>query len=90
MTLMTTIMLFVVLPLLSISIVLSLVRLIHGPDIADRVIALDLISTIGISFTAAYAITANEPAFLDVAIILAVLGFLGTIAFAYYIEQRRG
>jgi multicomponent Na+:H+ antiporter subunit F len=79
---------FVVLPMLSIAILLTTARLMIGPSIGDRVVALDLINTMGIGVICAYAIATDQPAFLDIAILLALLGFLGTIAFAYYIERR--
>lgn len=78
----------VVMTTLVLSIVLSFVRLARGPSLADRVVALDLISTISIGLIAVYSIANDETAFLDVAIILALIAFLGTIAFAYYLEQR--
>ena len=54
----------------------------------DRVIALDLISVIAMGFIVVYAVRFNQPNFLDVAIILAIISFLGTVAFAYYLEKR--
>jgi multicomponent Na+:H+ antiporter subunit F len=82
-------MLFVILPLIGVSIVFALIRLVRGPNIADRVIALDLITTLGIGIIVAYSIATNQPAFMDIAVVLALLGFLTTVAFAYYIERRR-
>ncbi|GAB4422204.1 MAG: cation:proton antiporter [Anaerolineae bacterium] len=77
----------VALPLLSIASVLAFVRLVRGPSLPDRVVALDLLITIGVAFIAVYAITMGQPVFLDVAIVLALTSFLGTIAFAYYVER---
>jgi multicomponent Na+:H+ antiporter subunit F len=77
-----------VMTVMVVSIVLSFVRLARGPSLADRVVALDLISTISIGLIAVYSIATDETAFLDVAIILALISFLGTIAFAYYLERR--
>lgn len=79
---------YFVLPILSLSVVLIVVRFIQGPTIVDRVIALDLIITTGIGFIAVYAIASNQPAFLDVAMILALIAFLGTVAFSYYILKK--
>ncbi|MCB0165968.1 MAG: cation:proton antiporter [Anaerolineae bacterium] len=77
----------VILPLLMVAVFLTLIRLIKGPTLSDRVVALDLMSTLGIGVIAAYAIAYNEPIFLDVALIVALVSFLGTIAFAYYVEK---
>lgn len=79
---------YFVLPVLSISIVLIFIRFIKGPKIVDRVIALDLIITAGIGFISAYSILYDQPALLDVALILALIAFLGTVAFTYYIQQK--
>lgn len=79
---------YFVLPVLSVSIVLIFIRFIKGPKMVDRVIALDLIVTTGIGFISAYSILYNQPALLDVALILALIAFLGTVAFTYYIEQK--
>ena len=79
-----------ILPLLSAAILFTFVRLVRGPSLPDRVVALDLLSTLGIGVIAAYAIATDQPVFLDVASILALVTFLGTVAFAYYLEQRVG
>ncbi len=79
---------YIVIPILSISVLLILWRFLKGPSIVDRIIALDLIITTGIGFIAAYSILTNRPSFLDVAMILALIAFLGTVAFSYYIQKR--
>ena len=79
---------YVILPILSIAILLLFVRFLIGPRIADRVIALDLLITTGIGIIAMYSIVTNQPTFLDIAMILALIAFLGTVAFSYYLEKR--
>lgn len=79
---------YVVLPILSISVILIFIRFLKGPNMVDRIIALDLIVTVGIGFISAYSILYDQPAFLDVAMILALIAFLGTVAFTYYIQQK--
>lgn len=68
--------------------VLSLVRLILGPTLADRVVALDLIAFLTISFVGVYALETGKKAFLDIAITLALVAFLSTVAFAHFISKR--
>jgi multicomponent Na+:H+ antiporter subunit F len=80
---------FVILPILTLSVVLVFIRLFKGPAVVDRVIALDLIITIGIGIITVYSIRQNQKILLDVAIILALIAFLGTIAFSYYIEKQK-
>lgn len=79
---------YVVLPMLMVSIVLVFVRFVIGPKLSDRVIALDLLITIGIGIIAVYSIISEQPTFLDIAMILALIAFLGTVAFSYYLEKR--
>jgi multicomponent Na+:H+ antiporter subunit F len=66
---------------------LALIRLVLGPSIPDRVVALDLIAGLATGLIAVYAIHTDQPVFLRAAIVLALLSFLGTIAFAYYVEK---
>ena len=78
-----------ILPVLSISVLLVFIRFIKGPGIVDRVIALDLLITIGISIITMYSVINNQPTFLDIAMILALIAFLGTVAFSYYLQRRK-
>jgi len=85
---MTDILWILVLSLLSLSLILAFARLVKGPSLPDRIVALDLAITMAMGIISVYAILNNQPAFLDVALILALLSFLGTVAFAHYIERR--
>jgi multicomponent Na+:H+ antiporter subunit F len=80
--------LYVVMPILCLSVILTLIRFIIGPTTADRVIALDLIITTGVGIIGLFSIIYKHPAFLDVSMILALIAFLGTIAFSYYLKQE--
>ena len=66
---------FIILPVLSISILLVFVRFVKGPTISDRVVAVDLLVTTGIGIIAVYSILTHQPTFLDIALILALIGF---------------
>ncbi|MBZ9651572.1 cation:proton antiporter [Psychroflexus montanilacus] len=79
---------YIILPILSISSLLVFVRFIKGPSIVDRVVALDLLITISIGIIAIYSILSDKPTFLDISLVLALIAFLGTVAFAYYLEKR--
>lgn len=79
---------YVIFIFLTTGIVFSFIRLAKGPHLTDRIIALDLISVMAIGFFVTYGVLFDQPSFLDVAIILALITFLGTIAFAYYLERR--
>ena len=69
------------------ALLLAFVRLVRGPSLPDRVVALDLITTLVIGDITIYAISAHQPVYLDMALVLALIAFLGTVAFAYYIEK---
>ncbi len=73
--------------LLSIAFVLALIRLIRGPALPDRVVALDLMSTIAVGVIGAYSVTTSESSTLDAALIVALVSFLGTVAFASFLER---
>lgn len=79
---------YVILPVLAISLILVLFRLYRGPAVVDRVVALDLLITIGVGVIAVYSITMEQYTFIDVGLMTALIGFLTTIAFSYYIEKK--
>lgn len=68
---------------------LGFIRLLKGPDDADRIVALDLISILIVALLALFAIYADETSFLDVAIAYALVAFLGTVALARF-RMRTG
>jgi multicomponent Na+:H+ antiporter subunit F len=74
--------------MVSVAMLLTFIRLVRGPSLADRVVALDLMTVQAVGFIAIYDIATQEPVYLRVAIVLALIAFLGTIAFAYYIERK--
>lgn len=79
---------FFVVPMLALSAIMVFVRIVRGPSIVDRVVALDLLITIGIAIITTYSILVGDSTFLDIAMILALIAFLGTVAFAYYFEKK--
>ncbi|RPE09380.1 cation:proton antiporter [Chitinophaga lutea] len=79
---------YVILPMLCLAVVLVAYRFFKGPSIVDRVIALDLLITIGIGIITIYSIMTKQSTFLDDAMILALIAFLGTVAFSYYLEKK--
>jgi multicomponent Na+:H+ antiporter subunit F len=84
----TSLALYIVMPILGLALILALVRLMRGPQMPDRVVSLDLMVTLGMGIIAVYAIVTGQPVFLDVTTVLALISFLGTIAFAYYLQRR--
>jgi multicomponent Na+:H+ antiporter subunit F len=72
---------------LGLALVLTFIRLVRGPTLPDRVIALDLIGIITVGIIAVIAIETNQPVYLIVAMVLALIAFIGTMAFAYFIAK---
>ncbi len=79
--------LWVVVPIICLSLLIITIRFIKGPHVADRVIALDLIITSGVGLIGAFSLIYGDPTFLDTATILALIAFFSTIAFAYYLDK---
>jgi len=68
---------------------LGSVRLVRGPTDADRIVALDIFLAAGVALAVAASLLTERTVFLDVAIGLALVGFVGTIGWARLVEQAR-
>ena len=69
----------VLLALLAVAMLPAFVRLARGPDLTDRVVALDLITMIAVAISAVYATAYDAPVFLDVAILMALITFVALL-----------
>jgi len=69
------------------ALLLAVGRLLRGPTLPDRVVALDLISTLVVGIICMCALVFDQPVYLRDALVLAVVSFLGTVAFAYYVAK---
>ncbi len=67
----------------------AFMRLVLGPSLPDRVVALDMMSVAIVAFCGLAAIRSRDAAFLDVALALALVGFLATVALARFAERHR-
>ncbi|MFK7793395.1 MAG: cation:proton antiporter [Devosiaceae bacterium] len=63
-------------------------RIIIGPTLPDRVLALDMLVAAGIGFIAVVAVKTGYFLYLDIAIALGLVGFLATVAFARFVLKR--
>jgi multicomponent Na+:H+ antiporter subunit F len=68
----------------------ALYRLLVGPSLADRVVALDMVSMLMVVFLVVFRMVSGVNAYMYAAIALALIAFLATVAFAHYIERSRG
>jgi multicomponent Na+:H+ antiporter subunit F len=78
---------YATLGMFTIALFAALYRLVRGPSLPDRVVALDLTALLVVGTIAAYEIMTREPVLLDAAIVLALVAFLGTVGFARYLER---
>ena len=62
-------------------------RVIKGPTVADRVVALDAIGISLVSLVALVSILLETSAFLDIILLIGILAFIGTVAFSKYLEK---
>lgn len=67
---------------------LCVVRLVRGSSVADRIVALDLLLVVTVSGIAVTAAATGSGAFLDALVVAALLGFIGTITVARFMERR--
>ncbi len=72
---------------LGLALLLALVRLVKGPTLPDRVVAMDLIGVLVVALIVVLAASNDVIATLDAAIVIALIGFVGTVAYATYVEQ---
>ena len=62
--------------------------MVRGPTLADRVLALDMLTALAIGLMALVAIRTGFTLYVDIAIALGLVGFLATVAFARFILTR--
>lgn len=74
--------------LVMVAIALGFYRIARGPSLADRVVSLDMMTISIMGFCGLYAIFVDSTAFIDVAIVVALIGFLATVALARYAERQ--
>lgn len=71
-----------------ISIMITLVRLVKGPDGVDRITSIDLISTFLACLIIVYIIDSGETVFLDLPLVLTLISFFATLMYGRYLEKR--
>ena len=77
----------IALVIIMISISLGVYRLVKGPTVVDRVIALDLLTLIAIALIALIAHITSRFIYVDVALVYGLLSFLSVLAVARYLER---
>jgi multicomponent Na+:H+ antiporter subunit F len=72
---------------LAVALLIAFVRLIKGPTLPDRIVAMDLIGVLVVGLIVVLAASSRVAATLDAAIVIALIGFVGTVAYATYVER---
>ena len=73
--------------ILGLALVIAFIRLVKGPTLPDRIVAMDLFGVLVVGVIVVLAGSSGVRATLDAAIVIALVSFLGTIAYATYVER---
>jgi len=68
---------------------LALIHLVRRQEVNDRIVAMDLIAAVAMGFVLVYSLLVNKALYFDVAIIISLVSFIGTVAISTYLRQRR-
>ena len=77
------------LAILAVAAGVTFIRLVKGPTLPDRVIAIDLIGVLMVCILVVTAAATAQQALLDVAMVVALISFVGTVAYARHIERSQ-
>ncbi len=69
------------------ALLIAFIRLVKGPTLPDRIVAMDLIGVLVIGLIVVLAATTGVRETLDAAIVIALIGFVATVAYATYVER---
>ncbi|MDQ0315107.1 cation:proton antiporter [Amorphus orientalis] len=79
---------YVAFALLSLSFAVIVYRIVTGPTLPDRILALDMMIAVAIGFIATFGVHSGFYLYVDIAIALGLIGFLSTVAFARFVLAR--
>jgi multicomponent Na+:H+ antiporter subunit F len=84
------IVLYIAFTFLMTAMVITLVRLLKGPSVNDRIAAMDLIASVIMGVILVYSVLINNAMYFDVPLIISLISFIGTIAVSTYLKQKNG
>ncbi|HSM46626.1 MAG TPA: monovalent cation/H+ antiporter complex subunit F [Draconibacterium sp.] len=84
------IVLYIAFAFLMTAMIITLVRLLKGPSINDRIAAMDLIASIIMGVILVYSVLINNAMYFDVPLVISLISFIGTIAVSTYLKQKNG
>jgi multisubunit Na+/H+ antiporter MnhF subunit len=79
----------IALGILIISLILTLIRLLKGPGLQDRIISLDLIASVTAGLILLFMFISEEVRYIDIVIVLSLIVFLGTVAIAEFLIKDK-
>ncbi|WP_425426683.1 monovalent cation/H+ antiporter complex subunit F [Acuticoccus yangtzensis] len=74
--------------MLAVAVILIIARVVIGPTLPDRILALDLLVNGGVGFIIVFGIRTGFSIYVDIAIALGLVGFLSTVALARFVHRR--
>jgi len=72
---------------LAVALLIAVVRLVKGPTLPDRVVAMDLVGVLVVGLIVVLAASTGVRAALDAAIVIALIAFVSTVAYGTYVER---
>lgn len=68
---------------------LAFARMLKGPEMSDRIAAMELISSVTMAFVLSYSILVNKAIYFDIVIVISLISFIGTVAVSTYLKQKK-
>lgn len=72
---------------LAVALLMAVVRLVKGPTLPDRVVAMDLVGVLVVGLIVVLAASTGVRAALDAAVVIALVAFVSTVAYGTYVER---
>ncbi len=73
--------------IMTLSLIPCMYRILVGPTVADRIVGLDAMTLVMVVTLGVYSYAMDSPFFLDAALVLSIITFVGTIAIAKYLDK---
>jgi multisubunit Na+/H+ antiporter MnhF subunit len=73
--------------MLGVALLVAVARLVKGPSLPDRIVAMDLIGVLVVGLIVVLGTSTDINATLDAAVVIALIGFLSTVAYATYVQR---
>lgn len=68
---------------------LAFIRMLKGPTMSDRTVAMDLIASITMAFILTYSILVQKAIYFDIVIVISLISFISTVAISIYLKQKK-